>query len=371
VDNAFHIFNMRSDVRAKLAPGISGVVGLDGWGGLYQVDVLVPPIPPEGQVGGPAFGSPLRRLRANGNVYRPAAYALIDIALLERIKLVPGVRVDYASDGHRWSVDPRLTARADLTGGFPRTTLKGAAGSFHQPPQPQESLAPFGTPEVRPNRSVHLSVGIEQELARDVEISVEGFHKRFSDLVTASTSATLSGNTFGNQGSGRAYGSEILLRWRPGGRFFGWVAYTLSRSERRSSPAAPLELFQFDQTHILNVVGSYALGRGWTAGARFRLVSGELYTPYLGGVLDLDAGAYAPIASPSVNSARLGTFHSLDVRIDKTWTFSAWKLSAYADVRNVYNHRNAEAVSYNYNYTQTQTVAGFPILPIVGLRGEL
>ena len=74
---------------------------------------------------------------------------------------------------------------------------------------------------------------------------------------------------------------------------------------------------------------------------------------------------------PTAYSARLGTFHSLDLRVEKTWTFTHWKLSAYADVRNVYNRRNPEALSYNYNYTQTQVVGGFPILPILGVRGEL
>ena len=43
-------------------------------------------------------------------------------------------------------------------------------------------------------------------------------------------------------------------------------------------------LFQYDQTHILTVLGNVSLGRGWSSGVRFRYVTGS---PYLidGGML--------------------------------------------------------------------------------------
>src|SRR5690606_20709929 len=50
--------------------------------------------------------------------------------------------------------------------------------------------------------------------------------------------------------------------------------YTLSRSERRANPDDAQRLFDFDQTHIASILGSYQLGAGWELGARFRLVSG-------------------------------------------------------------------------------------------------
>ena len=32
---------------------------------------------------------------------------------------------------------------------------------------------------------------------------------------------------------------------------------------------------------------------------------------------------------------------------------------------------NPEGVSYNYNYTKSEIITGLPILPVIGLRGEL
>ena len=119
------------------------------------------------------------------------------------------------------------------------------------------------------------------------------------------------------------------------------------------------------------MLGSYKLGRGWEAGARFRYVTGSLYTPNVGGVVDFDAGAYAPIPASERFGARNPAFHQLDIRIDKLWKFSSWQFSAYLDVQNVYNRQNAEGVSYNYNYSKSDVISGLPILPVIGVRGEL
>jgi len=100
-------------------------------------------------------------------------------------------------------------------------------------------------------------------------------------------------------------------------------------------------------------------------------VSGNPSTPYVGGVADFDAGAYTPVQSTQLYSASDPAFHRLDVRLEKTWTFASWKLSGYLDVQNVYNRQNAEGAQYNYNYSRTQVVPGLPILPILGVRGEL
>jgi hypothetical protein len=175
---------------------------------------------------------------------------------------------------------------------------------------------------------------------------------------------------FDNAGSGRTYGGEFLARYNPDGRFFGWVAYTISRSERRDAPDEPTYTYAFDQTHILTALGSLELGRGWKVGARWRYVTGNMYTPYVGGVMDYNAGTYAPI-SGAPYSRRLPAFHQLDLRVDKTWKFQSWQLGAYLDLQNAYNRQNPEGVTYNYNYSKSDVVPGLPILPIAGIRGEI
>lgn len=132
-----------------------------------------------------------------------------------------------------------------------------------------------------------------------------------------------------------------------------------------------MSLFIWDQTHILTAIGSYQLGKGWEFGLRWRFVSGRMYTPNIGGVYDYDAGAYQAIPQLPVFGSRLPAFHQLDMRIDKVWKFQHWSFSTYLDVLNVYYRDNPEGVSYNYNYTKQSIVTGLPILPVLGIRGEL
>src|SRR5262249_12267083 len=154
----------------------------------------------------------------------------------------------------------------------------------------------FGTPGLGSNRAIHYSLGVEQEITRPIELSVEGFYKKLDHLVARVPSSGSKPYEYGNDGRGAVTGLEVRLKNNPTARFFGWLAYTLSRSTREDPPDFATRLFQYDQTHILTMLGSYRLGRGWEFGARFRLISGTLYTPTVLGFLNTDAGVYTPLS---------------------------------------------------------------------------
>jgi hypothetical protein len=317
--------------------------------------------------------------------FRPAWYLEAELTPLERLRVVPGARVDFARDSGHADFNPRINARYDLFKGsgasagigLPferRTTLKGGVGVFTQPPEFQETDDVFGTPNIASNRSVHYSLGVEQELSRQIDVSVEGFYKDLTDQVSRGPNAA-GGYTYNNEGLGYVEGIETLLKYKPDDRFFGWISYTLSRSVRQDSAQGEEYLFQYDQTHNLIILGSYRLGRGWEFGARYRVVSGPLDTPTvappsLPAIYAADAGAYVPLQGKPFTE-RLPLFHQLDLRVDKRWQFRAWALSAYLDIQNVYNNAAAEALVYNFNYSRRSYQTGIPIIPSIGLRGEL
>lgn len=353
----------RAELSQKIARGFRNNIGFDIQYVPYTVDVRLPPPPRPGEPPSGPFGArPPLHVSDDDTVYRPAIYDEVELTPFSGTRIVPGVRLDYAKDTKSWDLQPRVMARQDLTKGFPRTTLKGGIGRFAQPPQPQETNAVFGMPGLRSNIANHYGLGVEQEFTRQLEASVEGFYRQYDGLVVQG---------LGNVGQGRAYGLETLLRYKPAARFFGFVAYTLSRSVRRDAPNEPEHLFAYDQTHILTAVGSYRLGRGWEIGGRFRYVSGSMQTPQMYGFYDATAGSYIPITSFPPFSERNPAFHQLDVRVDKTWTYGWGRISAYLDIYNVYNHGNVEGVSYNYNSTLRANATGIPILPSLGLRVEL
>jgi hypothetical protein len=243
----------------------------------------------------------------------------------------------------------------------PRTTLKAGIGVFAQPPLPQETNNVFGMLGLKSNRAVHYDVGVERVFTDHIEGSLEGFYKQLDDLVE---------NGLGNTGSGVIYGAETLLRYKPDERFFGWLAYTLSRSVRRDKPGDPLRTFAYDETHILTAVASYRLGDGWEIGARYRLTSGYMYTPQQYGFYDENVGTYVPVSAYPPNGSRLPLFHSLDIRIDKTWKYGWGKIGAYLDVLNVYNQGNVDGTSYDFNSTHSTYANDLPIIPSLGIRVE-
>ena len=277
-------------------------------------------------------------------------------------RIVPGLRLDYSSPSKTWDLSPRLVVRQEIARDFPRTVLKGGIGLFYQPPQPLDVDPVFGQPGLLDSRDVQVDVGLEQELTSQLGLSVDVFYKSLDRLIVARQ---------GNSGTGQAYGSEFLLRYKADDRFFGWLSYTISRSERRDGPGAPTYLFQYDQPHIFTILGSYLLGNGWRFGARFQLVSGSLYTPNAQGAYDATVGVPLSVAASPPFGSRLPLFHQLDLRVDHVWKFPRWQLTWYLDIQNVYNYQAPEGQTYNYNFTQSSYVNGLPILPSIGLRGEL
>lgn len=262
------------------------------------------------------------------------------------------------------SPEPRLALRYRLT---PRVALKGAVGLYAQPPDPTAFSSVFGNPNLVPEHGAQYVLGTDFDLPFDLTGEVILFWKSLRDLVV---SAENPGQPpLDNDGIGRAYGGQLLVRRNLGKRLYGWLAYTLSRSERKDHPDQAWYLFAYDQTNILTLMATYLLPRGWQAGARYRYVTGDPTTPVVGSFFDSVSDSYIAIAG-ATNSARLGAFNQLDLRVDKVFTFDRWRFSAYLDLQNTFNSANPEAVTYNYNYTIAHPLTGLPILPILGLRGD-
>ncbi len=365
IDVTDYPITSRVELSNKLSRDLTLDLGVDFYDAPYSLSAQLPQPPKAGQPPpGPFDTTPPVNTSGTGSIFEPAVYAELEATPWRGSRIVPGVRVDYAQATGAWDMSPRIVVRQDVTGlsgDEPKTTLKAGVGLFTQPPQPQETNAVFGTPGLVSNRSYHYDVGVEREITTHLKATVDGFYKQLDDLVEQG---------LGNTGSGNVIGAETLIRYAPDERFFGWIAYTLSRSERRPSPSLPLQLFRYDETHILTVLGSYRIGQGWELGMRYRLTSGYLYTPQTYGFYDENVGTYLPLSSYPPNGSRLPLFHALDVRVDKTWAFPWGTLGTYLDVLNIYDQGNVDGISYDYNYTHSTPANDLPIIPSIGIRVE-
>ncbi|HEY8923237.1 MAG TPA: TonB family protein [Polyangia bacterium] len=268
------------------------------------------------------------------------------------------------SDGAVVSPEPRLAVRYRPSA---RVALRGAAGLYSQPPDPAALSPVFGNPRLVPERGAQYALGAEVEITRALHLEIDGFYKDLRRLVV--TSAVAGAPLLNNDGRGRAFGGQLLVRQELSHGFFGWLSYTWSRSERKDHPGEGWRRFELDQTHILTLVLSRQLPRGFQAGGRYRYVTGTPTTPVLGAFYDAVSDRYVPIAGPRYG-ARLPSFNQLDLRVDKTFTFDRWRLSVYLDVQNVLRAENPEAFGYNFDYRQRHPISGLPLLPVLGVRGD-
>jgi hypothetical protein len=288
-----------------------------------------------------------------------------------RLTVTPGLRFDYFSALARQAFNPRSTARYQAAS---FTWVKGGVGLFSQDPQAPDYDPNFGNPKLRPESAIHYSLGVEQGLAPGLMAEATGFYKDLYDLVVVTQNFVQRGGQAvperkSNDGRGRIYGGELMVRQALSKWFFGWISYTLMRSERKDCASCQWRLFDFDTTHILIIAAHAYLPKGFEVGARFRYITGYPYTVAYGGWYDADVDVYSPAQGP-VNTGRLAAFNQLDVRFDKTFLFQRWILKAYLDITNIYNNPNVELNQPNYDFTRRAALTGLPIIPSFGIRAE-
>ncbi len=263
-------------------------------------------------------------------------------------------------------VEPRLAVRWDATS---RITLHGALGIYHQEPLPEDLSAQFGNPLLQPSKAVHYVLGAAFHLSKPVTIEMTGFYAKQTGLATRNQSPTPeAGLSLVQDGLGRAYGTQFLLRHELVGKFFGWISYSILRSERTDGAGTDYRPFDFDQTHVFTALASYDLGKGFEVGARFRYSTGYPRTPVASVTYDNATDTYQPVFGAH-NSIRIPAFYQGDVRLSKQFKFGEnTSLEVYLDVQNVTNHKNPEEIIYNNNYSQKAYITGLPLLPVAGAK---
>ncbi len=364
---------LRAEWRYALSSRVQITSGTDAAVGFYDVMYRGPP--PNENDSSTGCGTTCRDSVAvveSGTQIYPALFTEVSMQPLDALRIIPSLRLDYFSEINHFAFDPRFVTLYTLT---KKTRLKGGIGVFSQPPTPPQATKTMGNPNLKPIRSVHYSLGFDHDFTDDLSLGMEGFYKNVenrvvgNDFVAAQERGELDPPPYINDGKGRIYGLEVAGRKQAKGRWFGFLSYTLMRSQRKDRDG-PWYLFEYDQTHIFSAAGSVKLGRGWQLGGTLRFVSGNPMTPIVGASYNQSTGQYAGEYG-RMNSMRNAAFNRLDLRAEKTWDFDPWKLSVYLDIQNVYNARNVESVSYNFNYKETADVRGLIIIPIIGLRGEL
>lgn len=230
------------------------------------------------------------------------------------------------------------------------------------------------TPLVKPEIGTQYSIGYFRNFKDNAwEFSIEAYYKNLKNQVEYEDGA----ETFLNPdieaelvfGKGRAYGAEFFLK-KSKGKFTGWIAYTLSKSERQFDDINKGAWFSArqDRTHDISVVAGYQITPRLNASAAWVYYTGDAVT-FPTGKYEVD-GEIITLYS-SRNGDRMPDYHRLDLGL--TWNFKPkkhWNSDLNFSIYNAYNRKNAYSITFeesesNPNQTDAIKTSLFGIVPSI------
>lgn len=189
------------------------------------------------------------------------------------------------------------------------------------------------------------------------KFSLEGFFKKYNYYpfsINDSISLANLGSDFGIVGNeevtsssnGRSYGIEFLYQQKLIKGFYGLLAYTFVTSEFQSINGVYVPS-TWDSKHIVSITGGKRFKKGWEIGFRWSFSGGAPFTPVdvqnssLKSVWDINNSAVLDYSL--LNSERGSSFHQLNMRLDKRFSFKKISLNLYLDIQNIYNNKATTA----------------------------
>ncbi|WP_158538502.1 carboxypeptidase-like regulatory domain-containing protein [Chitinophaga skermanii] len=239
------------------------------------------------------------------------------------------------------------------------------------------------TNRVKPMNSRQIAVGIGKTSNSQVyEASAEVYYKTMSNVIEFSGTETLESATKQwdekvSVGRGWSYGLEVLFQKKKG-KTRGWVAYTLSRSDRKfpninNGHAFP---YKYDRTHDLELVFMHRFNKHWEISGGWEYSTGLPLTLPIARYEGIsDPSPHDPVGLPSTpvdqigdrNSLRMKDIHRLDASVTYSWSRkNKFTHSLNFSLYNAYNRKNPFFYYYKTNpQTNQRELTQFSILPLL------
>ncbi len=276
------------------------------------------------------------------------------------------------------------TAGVDMSGLAPRIgteyrlndklVFTASWGRYFQMPSGEKMIEGFGTPKLRFTEAEHRIVGVQYQMTPRWSVQAEAYHKPMKRLVVRVPEGG-PGENYANKSEGEAYGFDLLIKRRQEGRKMGWLSYSWGESNRTNQLTGEEYPSAGDQPHTFTLVWKQPMpgfASKWNWGIKLQAASGKPYTPVTGNYQEtLPDGRtrWRPVYG-KLNSARLPTYFSLDLRIDRDIPIDRWKLNLYLELQNITRHENI--IRYDFgsryqNYNRPKKVTGLPFMPFFGI----
>ena len=267
----------------------------------------------------------------------------------------------------RLALSYQLNEDTSLKASYNRMTQYLHLLSNTSSPAPLDVWTPSGK-FIQPQILDQVAVGYFKNY-ETYSLEVESFYKIIKNRIDYIDGADLIANKAIEQvllnGRSRAYGLELLFR-KNKGRFKGWFAYTLSKSEQQTEGMSAFDPgindgnwynTPYDKTHDISITSTYDLNKKWKLNANFIFQTGQP-TTYPNGQYNYN-GLVVPTFEAR-NSSRLDAYHRFDIsgtytpkpNNQKRWQ-SEWVFSIY----NLYNRKNTQSLNFRENEVTGQNEA--------------
>ncbi|MFP4094913.1 MAG: TonB-dependent receptor, partial [Cyclobacteriaceae bacterium] len=347
------------------------------------------------QIANPQTDTTLNQ-QAVANSLNAEAYIEDEISLSRNLSINAGLRGSlFHVNGETYSnLQPRFSARYQMSD---QLSFKGSytymAQYLHLLTNSSlgvpTDLWVSSTENIAPQYAQQYALGAVRSFARNtLEISVEGYYKSMSQLITYRDGASYlfqNGDSWEDKvvaGDGEAYGVELFVH-KKAGRLNGWLGYTLSWSNRwfdELNGGRPFP-FRYDRRHDLSLLLNYELPRDRTLSMTFVYNTGNAVT--------LPTARYQSVPPPGWqnmdgyygdafderplmderNNFRMPSYHRLDISYRKNKDTQkgnrrSWIFSLY----NAYSRRNPYFIYEDQGRLKQYSL--FPIIPSVTYRLE-
>lgn len=215
---------------------------------------------------------------------------------------------------------------------------------------------------IKPEIADQASIGYFKNMNDNMfQLSAEVYYKWMQNQIDLRDGADITSNELIEGellfGKGRAYGLELMLK-KTEGRFNGWIAYTLSRTEKQIDQVNNNLWYpaRQDATHDISIVLMYKLSPKWDLSASWVFNTGNAVT-FPSGKYQVDN--QVQLYYTERNGYRMPNYHRLDVgatcHLKKTERFeSNLNLSLY----NAYGRKNAYMITFDVDENDpTKTIA--------------
>ncbi|MCX7797638.1 MAG: TonB-dependent receptor [Melioribacter sp.] len=321
---------------------------------------------------------PTLNLNKNMNFLKGGTYINFNYRPIEKLVTNIGTRFDYFDGINKKSyLSPRFSLSYFLNDNL---TLNFSTGIYKQFPSLIWLAGHNQNKNLKPINVEHYILGFDYLLREDTQLKIESFIKNYSSyptslirpyLVLANTGAGFSGSddnfsSFGldplvSKGKGFARGIELSIQKKISNiPLYGIFSFTYSKSD-----FTPLDGISrssnYDQNIIINLSGGYRFNMYWEISTKFRFATGKPYTPFN----DLGKQSISEL-----NSRRLKSTHSFDIRLDRRWIFKNWVLITYLDIQNIYNQKNLSGIRWDPYSKKVDETSSIGILPSIGISAE-